>query len=173
MKILCKTGLSNSRRLQTTFKFLSRNGSCNSVHINSGDSTWILNRTVGKPYTCTLYIEDIRLSDSGEYYCEVKIPSVRNPVISGPLHIEVVASENFNSNELILETTIPAGALVLILLVIVVLVVVVYNFVVPQRWRRPAPAPAPEEDRHPLVQCKINHLYLLRVYTCLNRLTQK
>ena len=172
MKILCKTGLLNSLRLQITFKFLNRNVSCHSVRSNSGDSTWIVNRTVDKPYTCTLYIEDIRLKDSGEYYCEVKIASVHEPVLSGPLHIEVVASENFNSNELILETTVPAGALVLILLIIVVLVVV-YNFVVPQRWRRPAPAPAPEEDRHPLVQCKINHLYLLRVYTCLNRLTQK
>ena len=171
MKIWCKTGLSNSRRLQTTFKFLSRNVSCNSVHSNSGDNTWIVNRTVNKPYTCTLYIEDIRLSDSGEYYCEVKIASVRNPVISGPLHVEVVASENFNSNELILEITILAGALVLILLLIFILVFMVYNFVVAQRRRRlegreaPAPAarPVPEEDpRHPLVQGKIN---LLKIYT--------
>ena len=166
MKIWCKTGLSNSRRLQTTFKFLNRNGSCNSLHINSGDSTWIVNRTVDKPYTCTLYIEDIRLSDSGEYYCEVKIPSVHEPILSGPLYVEVVASENFNSNELILETTIPAGALVLIVLVIFILVVVVYKL---ERRRRhlvgrepPAPAPRPvREEDHPLVQCKIN---LLRVY---------
>ena len=165
MRIWCTTGLSNSLRLQTTFKFSSRNGSCNSVRVNSGDSTWIVNRTVDKPYTCTLYIEGIRLSDSGEYYCEVKIPSVRNPVISGPLHVEVMASDNFNSNELILEITIPAGALVLILLVMVVLVVVVYNFVVARRRRlegREVAAPAP---RDPLLPGKINHLYRLRIYT--------
>ena len=142
------------------------------MHINTGDSTWIVNRTVDKPYMCTLYIEDIRLPDSGEYYCEVKISSVHSPVISGPLHVEV-ASENFNSNELVLETTIPAGALVLILLVIVVLVVGVYYFVVARRRRRPVPAPVPGEDQDPLVQCKIDHLYPLRIYTSLNTLTQK
>ena len=166
MMIWCKTGLSNSLPVQTTFKFLSRSGSCNSVHNNSEGSTWIVNRTDHKPHTCTLYIEGIQPSDSGDYFCEVKIRSVSDPVRSGPLHVEVTSENfNFNYNELLMEITIPAGGLVLILLVVLVLVVVVYNFVARRRRHRgggQAPEPHPGEDpRHPLVQCKVN---LLRIY---------
>ena len=151
--IQCKTGLQDSRRVKTTFKFADYEKQCphNTVPVHHDSSTWVVNRTDHEPYTCTLYIEDIKPMDSGNYYCEEKIPYVLNPVISDPLYIEAT-SNNFNT--LILETTIPASAVVLILLVIVVLVVVGCFAVAPRCRIRPEPADA-EDPRHPLVQGEI------------------
>ena len=153
MVIYCKTGLLDSHSVQSTFRHLDHEVQCNSVNVNSGDSTWVVNRTNHQPYTCTLYIESIQLSDSGDYYCEVSIPGMLNPVVSGPLHVEVVpTSTNFNG--LILWTTL-GGTVVLI--AVLILVVVVYNL---KTSHHPiAPQPDYQDDpHHPLLQCKINNI---------------
>ena len=128
MVIYCKTGWSNSLSIQSTFRHLDHKGQCDPVNVNSGDSTWVVNRTNHQPYTCTLYIENIQSSDSGYYYCDV---GGHNPVISSPLHVEVTSPTSATrptSNKLILWTTIPIVGVVLITGLILVVVYMVYNF---------------------------------------------
>ena len=129
--IYCKTGLLDSRSVQSTFRHLDHEVQCNSVNVNSGDSTWVVNRTNHQPYTCTLYIESIQPLDSGDYYCDV---GEHNPLQSSPLRVEVAAvtsptsATHPTSDKLILWTTIPIVGAILITGLILVVVYKVYSF---------------------------------------------
>ena len=130
MVIYCKTGLSNSLGIQLTFQHLDHEEQCNPVNVDSGVSTWFINHTDNM---CTLYIENIQPSDSGNYFCKV------GPVLSSPLHVEVASgtlptpTTHSTSTKLILFTTIPIVGVVLITGLILLLVYKVYNFTASHR----------------------------------------
>lgn len=121
--IWCETGLPDSQNVQITFHFYGRKGECpHAVHVQralASHSNWMANRNDIEPYTCGLYIQNMQLSDSGDYYCEVIIPSTNITVKSSSLRIEVASP---NPVKLPLEIVIPvasvSGLLILILSVI-------------------------------------------------------
>jgi len=145
--IWCETGLPDSRNVQITFHFYDRKGECpHAVQQALGShSSWMANRNDIEPYTCGLYMQNMQLSDSGDYYCEVSIPSTNITVKSSTLNIEVAPP---NLVKLPLEIVIPVAS-VCGLLILVLSVMLVAYFVHRLCRRRPVEADNP---RDPLMQ---------------------
>ena len=146
--ILCETGLPDSRNVQITFHFYDRKEECPHAVVQralGSHSNWMAIRNHIEPYTCGLYIQNMQLSDSGDYYCEVSIPSTNITVKSSSLRIEVASP---NPVKLTLEIVIPVAS-VSGLLILVLSVMLVVCFVRRHRQRRLVEADNP---RDPLVQ---------------------
>ena len=148
--IWCETGLPDSRNTEIAFHFYGRRGECPPavLQASGGHSNWMANRNESEPYTCGLYIQNMQPSDSGDYYCEVSVPSTNITVKSSSLYIEVASP---NPVEVPLEISIPvaAGGGLLILVLSVMLVAC---FVVRRCWIRPV-----DGDQIPLIQGQGQH----------------
>lgn len=108
------------------------------------------NRSEIEPYTCGLYIQNMQLSDSGDYYCEVGIPSTNITVKSSSLSIEVASP---NPVKLPLEIVIPVAS-VSGLLILILSVMLVACFVPRHCQRRPV---EPDNPHIPLMQAQGQH----------------
>ena len=164
--IWCETGLSDSQLVQVVFKFWGREGTCPSVHVDDGHSSWTVKRNESEPYTCGLHIDNIQPSDSGDYYCDVNLPGTLT-VRSNIVHVEV-ASEPTNLGinvPLILETTIPGG----IMLILIVLTVTITVTCIVHHRNRNRQGPHHQDERNRLLprnpQGKI-HSTLLSLVIC-------
>jgi len=152
--IWCETGLPDSRNVPITFNFYGRKEECpHAVQQASGShSNWMANRNDTEPYTCGLHIQNMQLSDSGDYYCEVSIPSTNITVKSSTLNIEVAPP---NLVKLPLEIVIPVAS-VCGLLILVLSVMLVACFVPRHCQGRPFGANNP---RNLLVQSEPSKSY--------------
>jgi len=161
--IWCETGLPDSRNVPITFHFYGRKEECPHAvqQASGGHSNWMANRNDTEPYTCGLHIQNMQLSDSGDYYCEVSIPSTNITVKSSTLNIEVASP---NHVQLPLGIAIPVVS-VSGLLILILSVMLVACFVPRHCQRRPFDNP-----RNPLVQGEHSKSYSVQRSTNIIRI---